>query len=145
MLTYAPCRLMHHTKKTCWYNFGCPFSRPYPCTKVPQIRQSKPTLSDLKSHIVQKRSGAPNTIDLTANPGAPPKIHFIRHNNLDKSHLFWSIGLRKPDYHEKEFQRVVKCVLSKYQKSLLNLPKTCIAKSMPYKKQPTAISKQSGY
>ena len=64
---------------------------------------SKQILSDSKSHSIQKRNSALNTIDLRAQPDALAKIHFLGHIFPAKSYLVQPISLNKPKYHGKEF------------------------------------------
>ena len=83
--------------------------KPVPCLcKMGEDNSPKPFCNKLQC---PKCSHTPNTSDLTANPDAPPKILFIGHIGPAKSHLFWSIDLKKPDCRGKEFLRVVQCTL----------------------------------
>ena len=61
----------------------------------------------------QYPSNALNTTDLKAKLDTLGKIHFIGHNSSAKSHLVRPIGLNKPKYGGKEFQKVkvVLCAL----------------------------------
>ena len=55
---------------------------------------------------MQKHSGAPNIKDLRAEADMAAELHFLGHNCPGNSYLVRPIGLNKPKYCGKEFQKV---------------------------------------
>ena len=75
-------------------------------------------------------------------PGCPARYILQWAYQPDQESPKWSISLTKPDCCGKQLQGQCNALYgAKYQQSFINPPETCIAKSMPYRDQPTALSK----